>query len=235
MMSSHLALPRVSHLKELFHIFAYLKCHHNAEMVFDPTAVELDMSLFKREDWRYSIYTQDGEVLKETLPPDMPEPRGKGMQMRVYVDADHAGDQVTRRSRSGFVVFLNSAPIYWSSKKQGSCETSTYGSELVAMKQAAEYTRGLRYKLRMMGIHVDEPSYIFGDNQSVLANSTKPESMIKKKSNSIAYHYVREGVARDEWRTTYILTHDNVADLMTKPLPSGEKRWKFVRMLLHHL
>lgn len=235
MMSSHLALPRAGHLKELFHIFAYLKCHHNAEMVFDPTAVELDMSLFKREDWRYSIYTQDGEVLKEILPPDMPKPRGKGMQMRVYVDADHAGDQVTRRSRSGFVVFLNSAPIYWSSKKQGSCETSTYGSELVAMKQAAEYTRGLRYKLRMMGLHVDEPSFIFGDNQSVLANTTKPESMIKKKSNSIAYHYVREGVARDEWRTTYILTHDNVADLMTKPLPSGEKRWKFVRMLLHHL
>jgi hypothetical protein len=165
----------------------------------------------------------------------MPKPRGVGFTMRAYVDSDHAGDKVTRRSRSGFLVFLNSAPIYWTSKKQTSCETSTFGSEFVAMKQASEYVRGLRYKLRMMGIPVEEPTYIFGDNQSVLANTSAPESTLKKKSNAIAYHFVREGCARNEWRTAYINTHENPADMMTKPLPSGEKRWKFVRMLLHHL
>ena len=89
------------------------------------------------------------------------------------------------------------APIYWSSKKQTSCETSTFGSEFVAVKQATEYKRGLRYKLQMMGVIVDEP----GDNQSVLANTTSPSSALKKKSNAIAYHFVREGCARDEWRT----------------------------------
>ena len=57
----------------------------------------------------------------------------------LFVDADHAGDLVTRRSRTGFIVFLNNAPIYWSSKKQNSVETSTFGSEFVAMKQATEY------------------------------------------------------------------------------------------------
>ena len=77
----------------------------------------------------------------------------------MFVDADHTGDLLTRRSRTGFIVFLNGAPIYWSSKKQTSCETSTFGSEFVAMKQATEYIRGLRYKLRMMGITVDEPAY----------------------------------------------------------------------------
>ena len=101
------------------------------------------------------------------------------------------------------------------------------------MKQATEYVRGLRYKLRMMGITVDEPSYVFGDNQSVLANTTAPGSTLKKKSNAIAYHFVREGCARDEWRTTYINTDENVADLLTKPL-AGPKRTKFVQMLLHH-
>jgi hypothetical protein len=69
------------------------------------------------------------------------------MTLRVYVDSDHAGDLVTRRSRTGFVVFLNGAPIYWSSKKQTSCETSTFGSEFVVMKQATEYIRGSSYKL----------------------------------------------------------------------------------------
>jgi hypothetical protein len=151
----------------------------------------------------------------------------------VFVDADHAGDLLTRRSRTGFIVFLNGAPIYWSSKKQTSCETSTFGSEFVAMKQATEYILGLRYKLRMMGITVDEPAFVFGDNQSVLANTTAPGSTLKKKSNAIAYHFVREGCARDEWRTTYINTDENLADLLAKPL-AGPKRTKFIRMLLQH-
>jgi hypothetical protein len=47
----------------------------------------------------------------------------------------------------------------------------------------------------MMGITVDEPAYVFGDNQSVLANTTAPESMLKKKSSAIAYHFVQEGCA----------------------------------------
>ena len=81
-----------------------------------------------------------------------------------------------------------------------------------------------------------EPAFVFGDNQSVLANTTNPASiLLKKKSNSVAFHLRRECSARDEWRTAYVNTHENVADLFTKPLPSGEKRWKFVRMLLHRV
>jgi len=103
------------------------------------------------------------------------------------------------------------------------------------MKQCADYVRGLRYKLRMMGLPVEGFTFIYGDNQSVLANTTIPHSTLKKKSNSIAYHFVREGCARNEWRTTYINTHHNPADLLTKPLPSGEKRIRFVKMLLYHI
>ena len=86
-----------------------------------------------------------------------------------------------------------------------------------------------------MGIPVNGPVYIQGDNQSVLANTSNPDSTLKKKSQSVAYHFVREGVARDEWRTTYVSTHDNEADLLTKLLPSGEKRRGFVKNLLHHM
>jgi hypothetical protein len=50
----------------------------------------------------------------------------------------------------------------------------------------------------MMGITVDEPAFVFGDNQSVLANTTAPGSTLKTKSNAIAYHFVCEGCARDE-------------------------------------
>ena len=117
-------------------MFAYLNSHANSEMVYDPSGVEFDRAQFVRKYWGYSIYTQDDSKLVEELPPNMPESRGLGMTMRVYVDSDHAGDTVTRRSRTGFIIFLNSAPIYWRSKKQTSCETSFFVSEFCAMKQA---------------------------------------------------------------------------------------------------
>ena len=233
MMSSHLALPREGHLKQLFNIFAHLKKYHNTELVYDPSVPEIDKSKFELKDWTSSEF---GHIQgQEELPPNMPEPRGIGFIMRAKVDADHASDTVSRRSRTGFLVYLNSALVHWFSKKQTSVESSSFGSEFIAMKQCCEYLRGLRYKLRMMGIPVEGPAYIEGDNQSVLANTTIPDSILKKKSQSIAYHFVREGSARDEWRTTYVNTHHNEADLLTKQLPSGEKQKGFVRNLLHHI
>ena len=59
--------------------------------------------------------------------------------MRVYGDIYHSGESVNQRSRTGFVVFFNKAPIYWISKKKTSCETSTFGSDFVAMNEAVGY------------------------------------------------------------------------------------------------
>ena len=200
-------------------------------MVLYPTEPNINESDFLQEDWSATAY----EPLHEELPPNMPAARGAHMTIRVFVDSDHAGDTSTRRSRTGFIVFLNNAPVYWTSKKQTGVETSSFGSEFIAMKQACEYVRGLRYKLRMMGINLPAPAYIFADNQSVLANTTRPHSQLKKKSSSIAYHFVREGVAKDEWRATYLNTHLNPADMLTKSLPGGQKRSMFTSYFLHYL
>jgi hypothetical protein len=58
---------------------------------------------------------------------------------------------------------------------------------------------------------------------------------LKKKSQSIAYHFVREGAARDEWQTSYVNTHANESDQLTKLPPYGEKCMGFVGKLLHHI
>ena len=76
-------------------------------------------------------------------PSEMPEPKGKGFQIVVYVDCDLGGDCVTKKSRTGFAVFLNSVPLYLVLQKQTSGEVSTFGSEFTAMKQALEYVQGL--------------------------------------------------------------------------------------------
>jgi hypothetical protein len=88
----------------------------------------------------------------------------------------------------------------------------------------------------MMGIPCAGPVCIHNNNQSILASCGVPDSVLKKKRQSIACHFVLKGAARrDEWRTSYVNTHDNEADLLTKLLPSGEKQKGFVAKLLHHI
>ena len=89
--------------------------------------------------------------------------------------------------------------------------------------------------MRMMVIPCEGPAFIQGDNQSILVNTTIPKSIINKKNQSIAYHFVREGATRDEWRTTYVNNHNNAADLLTKLMPSGEKRKGLFRRILQHI
>ena len=86
-----------------------------------------------------------------------------------------------------------------------------------------------------MGIPVELPRYVFGDNKSVLANKIVPHSVLKKKSSSIANHFVCEGVAKDTWRTAYLHTDLNPADMGTKSLPGEIRRTKFMSYLLHYL
>ena len=223
-------MPREGHLDAIFHLFNYLEKRHNARIVFDPCYPTIDMTSFKECDWS-SFY---GNV-QEAIPPNAPEPRGKDVDLRMFVDSDHAGDKRTRRSRTGFIIFLNMAPIVWFSKKQATIETSVFGAEFVAMKQGMECLRGLRYKLRMMGVAISGPSYIYGDNMSVIHNTQRPESMLKKKSNSICYHAIREAVAMGECLTGHVSTHDNPADICTKVIPGGRKRDHLVGLLLHDL
>ena len=78
----------------------------------------------------------------------------------MYCDSDFAGDKALRRSRTGLFIFLNSALIQWLSKKQTTVETSVFGAEFVAMKTGVDILRGIRYKLRMMGVPISGPTHI---------------------------------------------------------------------------
>jgi transposase len=230
LLASQLAMPRSGHLEAVFRIYAYLDKKHNSRMVFDPTYPEVDMGSFKECDWK-EFY---GDV-KEAVPPHAPTPRGKEVDLRLFVDSDHAGDRLTRRSRTGYFIFMNMAPVDWYSKKQGTIESSVFGAEFVAMKTAMEVLRGLRYKLRMMGVPISGPTYAYGDNMSVIYNTQRPESTLKKKSNSICYHAIRESVAMGEMLTAHVPTAVNPADICTKVLSGGAKRDGLIGLVLYDL
>ena len=69
MLSSYLAMPIEGHLQKLFHIFSYLKKHHNNEMVFDPSVPDFDADKFQRQDWFQTMY---GDAPPDQ-PPNMPK------------------------------------------------------------------------------------------------------------------------------------------------------------------
>jgi hypothetical protein len=219
MMSRYMAAPREGHLEHVLHVFAYLKKYDKSSMLFDDSRPEFDEARFQKMDWNETY----GDV-KEALPLNAPEARGKSVSMSCFVDASHAGCHVTRRSWSGILIFVNRAPILWFSKRQNTVESSTFTSEFIAAKIAVEMIEGLRYKLRMMGIEVDGPCNMFCDNESVVKNATRPDSPLKKKHCAIAYHKVREAQAAEVVRIAWEDTTTNLADLFTKLLDGTRLR-----------
>jgi len=224
-MSRYNALPRQGHLDAVIRIFAYLKHHKNSKLVFDTCQRDFPESSFIQHDW-----TEMYPDATEDIPERYPVPLGNSAQINVFVDAAHADDLMTRRSTTGILIFVNGTPIRWYSKRQNTVETSTYGSEFVAMRIAAEMTISLRTELRLLGIPIVGPTNVFCDNQSVVIQTTIPSSVLKKKHNSIAYHKVRECVAAKILRIAKEPTESNLADILTKPLPGP--RFKF---LLNHI
>jgi hypothetical protein len=220
------ACPREGHLEQMFHLFAYLKRYNRSSLVFDWTEPSLDETMFKECDWKeyYPGAT-------EAIPDNMPEPRGKPVSTTSFVDADHAGCRLTRRSHSGVLIFVNRAPIIWFSKRQATVESSTFGSESIAMRQAIDLIEALRYKLRMMGVPVEEATKVYGDNESVVNATTRPESTLKKKHNAINFHRCREAVAAGHIRVAWINGTDNLADALTKVTIGERRRYLFSRIL----
>ena len=106
--------------------------------------------------------------------------------------------------------------MQWYSKKQLTVESSTFESEMIAMKTAVELVEGLRYKLRMMGFPIDGPCNVFCDNNAVVHNTTKPDSPLKKKHLSIAYHRNREAQASKTIRVAKEGKDTNLSDILTK-------------------
>ena len=213
MLSSHLAMPYKGHFYVALHIMAYLRQH--------PDIDECEWTKFYGN-------------IREVIPSNALEPRGHPVQLRMYIDSDHAGGKQMRQSLTGMMIFCNTAMIEWTSKKQATIKSSDFGAKIVAVKFGIKKLRGLWYKLQMMGVPIDGPSLIYGNNLSVIKNSQTPESQLKKKKNAICYHAMCESVVMGESLCTHLHSEDNYADLITKVL-TGQRRRDLVRPILYNI
>jgi len=129
-------------------------------------------------------------------------------------------------------LMLNKTPIDWFSKKQLSVESATYGSEFVAARIGTDKIVETRYMLRMLGVPIEGPSIMFGDNMAVINSASIPDSNLKKQHNALSYHRVREAIAADVLRMHHIPGTENPADILTKFLP-GKVWYHLMKPILH--
>ena len=225
LLSSYQAAPRAGHLEQILHILAFLKKKPKLTIYFDPSEAVIDESIFRQN---MSEQLKDHyRHAEEESPINMPKPRGKSVQITAFVDASHAQDKVSRRSHTGYIIFINRAPILWYSKKQNTVESSAFSSEFIAMKTCSEAIIGLRFKLKMFGVPLNTPANVLCDNESVVNNSTKLESKLHKKHSSVAYHATRWAVAAEIIRVGKVFIGDNLADALTKRLSANKRDYLF--------
>jgi hypothetical protein len=101
-------------------------------------------------DWSSSVY---GDV-KEIIPTDILEPKGKYVTLSHYFDANLYHDVVTGRSVTAILHFLNQTPMDWFSKKQATVKTATFGSEIIAARTTINQMVDLQMTLCYLGVPI---------------------------------------------------------------------------------
>jgi hypothetical protein len=147
---------------------------------------------------------------------------GKSFDMHIFTDADWAGDQVTRKSTTGYVVFAAGGPISWQSKLQSTVATSSMQSEYQALYAGMQEIVWLRGVMEEVGLPFCDPTPFFLDAQSAQDLATNPVYHKRSKHIEIKYHWVREHVDPDgnfHTATLHHVTSENQsADIYTKAL-----------------
>lgn len=185
---------------------------------------------------RYLLYTADKGLIYR---PDV----SKGLE--VYVDADFAGgwkdgdhsSPESVLSRTGFIICFAGCPITWTSKLQTEIALSTTESEYIALSTAMRETIPFLNLMKeisdLFGLTNDKPSFkisVWEDNESCIKVAKSPKFTPRTKHIAIKYHHFRSFVEDGTIDINYIHTGQQLADILTKPLP--EKTFRHLRQRL---
>jgi hypothetical protein len=232
--------PKQGHLDLAVGVFAYLRCTIGYGLAMDSTPLVPDSDDYREqpemEQMRQEIRKEYHDATEFRSLND-PVPRGKELQLSVFCDASHGDNTVDRSSVTGLVVVIGSTVIQTLSRRQGSIPSgASYGSELLAAKEACETIAGWRIALRSLGVPVTKPTWLFVDNNSVQITSTKLATACKKKHTDISYHMLRSYFAAGVINVKWVASEDNWADLCTKSLGGDSfRRHASSMMLTPHL
>ena len=228
-MSGFRVAPRQGHLDRLKRMYGYLAKMKFGTIRFRTEEPDYSDLADREYDWEKSIY---GNVTEE-IPKDAPPPLGNRVVQTTLVDANLMHDLLTGKAVTGILHFLNQTPTDYTSRKQATVETSTYGSEFVAARTAAQQIMDLRLMLRYLGVPVHGKTFMFGDNESVVKSGSIPHSKLSKRHNALSYHFVRQAIASGMLRFGHIPGECNAADILSKHWGYSDV-WPMLKPLLFY-
>jgi hypothetical protein len=173
-----------------------------------------DFSGIEQPTLNWSRTPYDGA--REIIDPSAPEPLGKAVRCTTFVDVNLYHCHISGRAVTGILHFLNGTPVDWFSKKQTTVQTATFGSEFVAARIATDQIIANRVALRYLGVPIEGHTILYGDNRSVVDNSTIPHSRLNKRHIALSYHRVREAICADIMMFVWLDSKHNPADILSK-------------------
>lgn len=182
----------MQHWKAAKRVLGYLKRHVDFQLRFDAGNMQTQVQ-------------PDGRIRIDT--------------MIMYCDADFARDIDDRKSTSGYLGFLLGGLISWRSKKQTVVATSTGEAEYVALFHGAVECIWLTNLLKDIGVDLTYPPLLLEDNEAAICIARETKQHSRAKHIDIKYHFVRGHIANGQLRIAHVDTKEQLADIMTKPLP----------------
>ena len=136
----------------------------------------------------------------------------------VFSDSDWAGDKDTRKSVTGYIIFLFGCPICWKSKGQKAVSLSSSEAEFYALIEAAKEVRFILNLLTSFGVKVELPIKIFVDNVGAIFMAENASTSERTKHIDLRTSFVREMIWDGEVKIVFVRSVDNQSDGLTKNL-----------------
>lgn len=147
-----------------------------------------------------------------------------------FVDADYGGFADTRRSTSGELYLMAGGLVAWGAHQERTVALSTAEAEYMAGARGARQLEWIYSFMSELNLAQPRPAILRCDNQAAIALAQSSKGHSRVKHIDIRHHYIRERVEDGDLEITHIPGSENIADIMTKPLPSPRHHYLIVKM-----
>ena len=211
-LSSFRIAPRIGHLNRIKRVIGYLSRFRSGGIHIRTDKPDLSKYKTLEYDWNNSPYAG----AREEVPHNVPVPKGKSVKMWSFADANLMHDALSGKAVTAILHLFNQTPIDWYSKKQSTVNTATYGAEGNAARTAIEQQRSNKLTLMYLGVPIDGPALLLGDNKTIVDNTTTPHGKLHKRHLMLSYHYIRESIASGSYKYAFVNGKDNLSDILSK-------------------